>query len=79
MLRSHQSNTTCCGKLKCFNQSASYGQCCLGPNDPKGCAPWWAPLQSLGTALGADHAAMLGHSPPILGNLRAGEISDHSP
>ena len=35
-----QSSKSCCAKLQCFMQSADYGQCCLAPDLPKGCASW---------------------------------------
>ena len=38
-----RSSSTCCAKLKCFHQSADYGQCCLAPDMPKGCASWARP------------------------------------
>ena len=37
------SGATCCDPLKCFKQDESYSQCCVGPDDPKGCASWYVP------------------------------------
>lgn len=33
-------NTTCCAPLKCFPFSSQFSQCCVGPNNPPGCASW---------------------------------------
>ena len=34
------SGNKCCKGLTCFKQSSHYAQCCLGPNNPVGCAKW---------------------------------------
>ncbi len=39
---SKASNATCCKPLACFPFSDQFAQCCLGPDNPPGCASWKA-------------------------------------